>query len=56
MDLNFFKDHLWDMINDDYLLDVRNIISNDKENWFDIEVFGGSVFRISITEVFAKEK
>ena len=51
MDLNFFKDHLWDMINEDDTLDVRDIISNDKENRFDVEVYGGSIFRITITEI-----
>ena len=51
MDLNFFKDHLWDMINEDDTLDVRDIISNDKENWFEVKVYGGSIFRITITEI-----
>ena len=56
MDLNFFKDHLWDMLNDDDTLDAQDIISNDKENYFDVKVYGGNVFRISITEISSAEK
>ena len=50
MDLNYFKDHLWDMINEDDILDIKDIVSDDNENWFDVTVFNGSVFRILIQE------
>lgn len=32
MDLNFFKDHLFDLINDSQLLCVRDIIIKDRED------------------------
>ena len=56
MDLNFFKDHLWDMLNEDDTLDVQDIVANDTENWFDIKVYGGKVFRLSITEISSAGK
>ena len=32
MDLNYFKDVLFDLINDSFRLDIVDIISNDKES------------------------
>ena len=50
MELNYFKDHLWDIFNEDDILDVQDIIFDDNENWFDVTVFDGSVFRVLIQE------
>ena len=50
MELNYFKDHLWDIFNEDDILDVQDIISDDNENRFDVTVFDGSVFRVLIQE------
>ncbi len=50
MDLNYFKDHLWDMINEDDMFNVQDIISDDNENWFDIIVHDGSVFHVSVSQ------
>ncbi|MBQ2818900.1 MAG: hypothetical protein IJF14_00785 [Clostridia bacterium] len=50
MDLNYFKDHLWDMLNDDDCFNVQDIISNDKENSFDVIVHDESVFHIVVSQ------
>ena len=50
MDLNYFKDHLWDMLNEDDCFDVQDIISNDNENTFDVIVRDGSVFHIVVSQ------
>ena len=53
MDLNYFKDVLFDLINDSFRLDIVDIISNDKENTFIIKTEGGD-FMIKCSEY--KEK
>ena len=50
-DLNFFKDHLWDLINMDDMFDVRDIESNDKEDYFIVTLFDGSKFKVVCSEV-----
>ncbi len=45
MELNYFKDILFDLIND-WEQDVLEIISDDKKNLFWVVMGDGSVFRI----------
>ncbi len=45
MELNYFKDILFDLINEG-ITGIREIISNDKENCFWVVMGDGSVFRI----------
>ncbi len=49
MDINVFKDILWDLINESDALDVTDIQSIDKENHFTIKVRDGSSFEVQIT-------
>lgn len=49
--LNFFKDHLWDLINEDNVFDVKDIESNDKEDYFIVTVYDGSKYKIVCSEV-----
>lgn len=44
MELNYFKDHLFDLINESNILNVRSIIADDKENVFRVVVYDGSEF------------
>ena len=34
MELNYFKDHLFDLLNESNILNVRSITADDKENVF----------------------
>ncbi len=45
MELNYFKDTLFDVINEG-MSGVLEIISNDKEDWFLVVMMDGSVFRL----------
>ncbi len=49
MELNYFKDILFDLINEG-APGVLEIISNDKENWFMIVMKDGSVFRLQCSK------
>lgn len=44
MELNFFTDHLFDLLNESNLLDVQNILYNDKTSTFQITIYDGTVF------------
>ena len=44
MELNYFKDHLFDLLNESNILNVRSIIADDKENVFRVVVYDGSEF------------
>lgn len=46
MEINFFKDILFDLINESNDLDISRIEANDKENSFRITMTDGSCFLI----------
>lgn len=46
MDLNYIKDHLFDLLNESDLLDVRTIEADDRRDTFRVTVADGSVFEI----------
>ena len=48
MDINVFKDLLWDLINESNELDVIDIRCDDKENLFEVTVRDGSSFVVRI--------
>ena len=54
MDLNYFKDVLFDLMNESDALDVEDIQSDDKENRFVVTVRGGATFSVQITPVDEK--
>lgn len=47
MDLNYFKDKLFDILNDSDEMDICNIIADDRNNRFTIHIADGSAFTIS---------
>lgn len=49
MDINYFKDVLFDLMNESDALDVEDIQSDDKENQFVVTVRGGATFSVQIT-------
>ena len=51
MDLNYFKDVLFDLMNESDALDVEDIQSDDKENRFVVTVRGGAVFSVQVSSV-----
>lgn len=48
MDIDYFKDHLFDLINESDLLDVQDIICFDKENRMLVKVADGTVFSVQV--------
>lgn len=50
MDINVFKDHLWDLINESDELDVVDIQSDDKVNRYRVAVRDGSSFIVQVTK------
>ena len=46
MDLNYFKDKLFDILNDSDELDIADISSDDRKNLLTVTIAGGSVFEI----------
>ncbi len=51
MELNYFKDHLFDLINESDAFDVHEIISDDHANRFTVIVHDGSVFKIECAKM-----
>ena len=47
LELNYFKDHLFDLVNDSELLCIRDIITKDKEDKFIVVLEDGSVFEVA---------
>lgn len=46
MDLNYFKDKLFDILNETNELDIADISSDDRKNLLTVTIAGGSVFEI----------
>ena len=53
MELNYGKDHLFDLLNESDLLDVSDIICGDKKGTFEIVVHDGDRFLITCEEIKA---
>ncbi|MBQ1234940.1 MAG: hypothetical protein IIX77_04880 [Oscillospiraceae bacterium] len=53
MELNYVKDHLFDLLNESDLLDVSDIICDDKKGTFEIVVHDGDRFLITCEEIKA---
>ncbi len=49
MELHYFKDILFDLINEK-MSGVLEIISNDKEDWFLVVMGDGTVFRLQCSK------
>lgn len=46
MDLNYFKDKLFDILNDSDSMDISDIITDDLNNKFTVIISDGSIFEI----------
>ena len=51
MDLNYFKDKLFDILNETNELDITDIIADDRSNLLTVSIAGGSVFEIECRQV-----
>ena len=51
VDINVFKDTLWDLMNESDGLDVSDIQSIDKENRFIVTVRDGSSFQVQVSTI-----
>ncbi len=47
MNINEFKDRLFDALNESRLLPIKDIAADDKENTFDITLWDGSEFHLT---------
>ncbi len=50
MELNYFKDHLFDLINESSLLSIRDIITKDMEDMLIVFLEDGSAFEVICKE------
>jgi len=51
MTLSYFRDHIFDLVNESDLLDVTDIKTNERNNGFCITVSDGSVFIIQCIKI-----
>ena len=55
MDLTFFKDVLFDLINECEQFDIQSIDANDQENRFVVHTEDGRVFEVKLSEIIPDE-
>lgn len=56
MELNYLKDRLFDLLNDNSEeLNISDIQTHEKENTFGISMMDGSVFEIECRRILEKE-
>lgn len=56
MELNYLKDRLFDLLNDNSEeLDISDIQTHEKENTFGISITDGSVFEIECRRILERE-
>ena len=51
MDINFLKDHMFDLLNESDLLNIQDIVCNDLEGTFEITVEDGTKFLITCEKI-----
>ena len=51
MELNYFKDQLFDLLNESDALDVREITADDRANTFRVMVSDGTIFQIVCSHI-----
>ena len=51
MDLNYFKDKLFDIMNETDELDIADICADDLKDRLTVSITGGSVFQIECRQV-----
>ena len=55
MDVKFFKDKLFDLLNDNDSMGISDIDTDDKNNIFTVETVDGSMFEIECRQLRQKE-
>lgn len=51
MELNYFKDKLFDILNETDELDITDILADDKNNLLTVSIAGGSAFEIVCRQI-----
>jgi len=54
MELNYFKDRLFDLLNDSEGLNISDINADDPKNLLTISTTDGSVFQIECRQILTK--
>ena len=54
--LEYFKDKIFDLLNEENTMDIRDIETNDQENTFQIFFEDGSAFQIECHQISQKEQ
>lgn len=55
MDLNYFKDKLFDLLNDSDGLNIADLNSDEQNNLFTVKTEEGDTFEISFRQIDTKE-
>ncbi len=54
MELNYFKDLIFDLLNDSDELNIFDISTDDRRNIFTISTTDGNVFQIEFRQILAR--
>jgi hypothetical protein len=56
MKLDYFKDKLFELLNDADNMRIKNITTNDKEDKFTVEILDGSIFEVKCRKLKLSER
>ncbi|GFI22404.1 hypothetical protein IMSAGC011_01179 [Lachnospiraceae bacterium] len=56
MKLNYFKDKLFELLNEEINMEIKDITANDREDKFTVEIQDGSVFEVKCTKMKTTSK
>ncbi len=56
MELNYFKDKMFDLLNDADNMEIRDIVVNDRKNVIMVQLADGSVFALECRRLMSAQK
>lgn len=56
MDLNYFKDKIFELINETDSIDINDIDTDDRNNTFTVSLFDGSAFELECRQAGYRQK
>lgn len=56
MELNYFKDKMFDLLNDADDMEIKDIVVNDRKNAIIVQLVDGSVFALECRQLMPAQK
>lgn len=56
MELNYFKDKMFDLLNDADNMEIRDIVVNDRKNVIMVQLADGSVFALECRRLMSAQR